>query len=171
MKTSRLLLPLGLAAGFLAVANTASASVAKFEALGDETYACTREASTSFDRNVDQLAAEAKEDAVKFCVSKGKEAKIISIVVHKAWPTLGFSKATVKFAALQPGDPELADKTPVAIVTEGRKPKKSVEAGAIEAPVDELYNGLMKLDELRKRGLLTDEEFQAEKKKLLNRSK
>jgi hypothetical protein len=169
MKISRLLY-LCTAAGFLTAANTSPASVAKFEALGGDVYACTREASTSFDRNVDQLAEEAKQDAAKFCESKGRQAKVISISVRKAWPTLGFSKATVKFAALQPGDADLADQTPVPVVTEGRKPKKA-EAGPVEAPVDELYNGLLKLDELRRRGLLTEEEFQAEKKKLLGRSK
>ena len=35
---------------------------------------------------------------------------------------------------------------------------------------DELYNELVKLDDLRKKGILTDDEFQAEKKKLLSRS-
>ncbi|HWA86112.1 MAG TPA: SHOCT domain-containing protein [Opitutus sp.] len=170
MKTSRLL-PLGIVAGLLLVANAMPASVARFETLGDNTYTCTREASTSFDRNVDQLTAEAKEDAAKFCATKGKQPKVISIAVHKAWPTLGFSRATVTFKALEAGDSELADNTPVPVVTEGRKPRKAVEAGPVEAPVDELYNGLLKLDELRKRGLLTDEEFQSEKKKLLNRSK
>ena len=35
---------------------------------------------------------------------------------------------------------------------------------------DELYSELVKLDDLRKKGILTDEEFQAEKKKLLSHS-
>jgi hypothetical protein len=35
----------------------------------------------------------------------------------------------------------------------------------------DLYTELIKLDDLRKRGILTEEEFQAEKKKVLNRSK
>jgi len=36
---------------------------------------------------------------------------------------------------------------------------------------DELYNDLLKLDDLRKKGILSDDEFQAEKKKVLSRSK
>ena len=35
----------------------------------------------------------------------------------------------------------------------------------------DFYTDLLKLDDLRKRGILTEEEFQAEKKKILNRSK
>ena len=35
----------------------------------------------------------------------------------------------------------------------------------------DLYAELLKLDDLRKRGLLTDKEFEQEKKKLLKRSK
>ena len=33
---------------------------------------------------------------------------------------------------------------------------------------DDLYAQLTKLDDLRKKGILTDEEFQAEKKKILS---
>ncbi|HVU24488.1 MAG TPA: SHOCT domain-containing protein [Opitutus sp.] len=170
MKTSRLSY-LWATAGFVVAANLVTASVAKMESLGDNTYACTREASTSFDRNVDKLAAEAKDDAAQYCAKNGREPKVLAITVRKAWPTLGFSKATVTFKALAPGDPGLADQTPVVVSEEHARKQKPAGAGAVEGPVDELYNGLMKLDELRRRGLLTDEEFQAEKKRLLERSK
>jgi hypothetical protein len=36
------------------------------------------------------------------------------------------------------------------------------------APAKDLYTEILKLDELRKRGLLTDAEFDAQKKKLLD---
>jgi hypothetical protein len=36
------------------------------------------------------------------------------------------------------------------------------------APAKDLYSEILKLDELRKRGLLTDAEFDAQKKKLLD---
>ena len=35
----------------------------------------------------------------------------------------------------------------------------------------DLYTELMKLDDLRKKGILTEEEFEAEKKKLLEAAK
>ena len=41
-----------------------------------------------------------------------------------------------------------------------------------EKPVTtgDLYNALMQLDDLRKKGVLTEEEFQSEKQKVLRRS-
>ena len=41
---------------------------------------------------------------------------------------------------------------------------------SIVKSTDDLYEALLKLDDLRKKGILTDEEFQAEKKKVLSRS-
>jgi hypothetical protein len=44
-------------------------------------------------------------------------------------------------------------------------------APALPITGNDLYSELLKLDDLRKRGILTEDEFQAEKKKVLNRSK
>ena len=46
-------------------------------------------------------------------------------------------------------------------------------ARTVPAPTatDSLYDELMKLDDLRKKGILTEDEFTAEKKKVLSRSK
>jgi hypothetical protein len=50
--------------------------------------------------------------------------------------------------------------------------EKQARVEVSERPVTgDLYTELIKLDELRKRGILTEEEFQAEKKKVLSRSK
>ena len=48
-------------------------------------------------------------------------------------------------------------------------PAAAVNAAPQDA-TDTLYKDLMKLDDLRKRGILTQEEFQAQKKKLLEKS-
>lgn len=44
--------------------------------------------------------------------------------------------------------------------------EKSSAQQTVETP-DDVYTKILKLDDLRKRGLITDEEFDAEKKKLL----
>jgi hypothetical protein len=161
----------------------ARASVASFADLGNNTFACTRESSTTFARDVDKLIAEAKDDAAKFCAAKGKQPKVLSIAVEKPWVTVGFPKATVVFKPLDAGDPALADATPVPIVRTDRKAKKVEAAPTVlpsanapaaapaASPVSDIYSDLMKLDELRKKGLLTEDEFQVEKKKALSRSK
>ncbi len=157
---------------FAAIPGLLRASVAKFAELGDNTYSCTREAPSTFYRDVEKLTEEAKQDAAKYCASKGRQLKLVSVNTEKPWYTLGFPKATVVFKALESGDPELARDEPVLVSTgRTKKTATTVMVAAPATPTTNLYNDLLKLDELRKRGILTDEEFQSEKKKVLERSK
>ncbi len=157
----------------LLVAATAARAAATIVELGDGVYSCTREAATTFNRDVDELAEKAKADAAAFCARKGRQPKFVSITVEKPWIALGIPKAVVVFKALEPGDPELANAAPVPVVHRGKKgsPAAAVPATTTAGPVDELYTAMLKLDELRQKGLLTEEEFQEQKKAVLDRSK
>jgi hypothetical protein len=148
----------------------ARGSVATFEELGDNTYSATRRATTAFNRDVDQLTTEAKQDAANYCTKQGKQLKVLAIDVDKPKFSLGYVTVTVKFSALAAGDPALASNDPV-VVTDVRKKSATATTTITYNPTTDLYNDLMKLDDLRKKGILTDEEFQAEKKKVLSRSK
>ncbi len=134
--------------------------------MGDNTWSITREASSAFHRDLDKLKSEATEQATKFCADQGKQMKVISLTGNVPVFAMGYAKAKIVFKALSPGDPELS----VPVLVPG------APAQVIYAPVekrlttDELYSELVKLDDLRKKGILTDDEFQAEKKKLLSRS-
>lgn len=171
MKKLPLLLILFLV-GLLMAPSAARAEVQIVE-LSNGNYSCTREAATTFNRDVDKLVEDAKGDAAAFCARKGRQPKFVSITVDKPWPTLGVPKAVVVFKALEPGDPALANATPVPVVRRGKKGKPAASEAATTAagPVDELYTALLKLDELRAKGLLTEEEFQVQKKNVLERSK
>jgi hypothetical protein len=46
----------------------------------------------------------------------------------------------------------------------------AVHNGPPRSETDALYRDLLELDDLRKRGLLTEEEFQAKRKKLVDKS-
>lgn len=59
-------------------------------------------------------------------------------------------------------------KAEVTVREEKAEPEAKKESVSAEK---DLYTELMKLDDLRKRGILTEEEFQAEKRKLLEPSK
>jgi hypothetical protein len=118
--------------------------------LGNNTYSITCEANTSFTRRTKELKAQAREEATKFCASRGKQLKVVSTTENKSFYLVGFARATIVFKALDAGDPELTGE---------------------QAATGDLYSTLVKLDDLRKKGILTDEEFQAEKKKALSRSK
>jgi hypothetical protein len=136
--------------------------------LGDDTYSITREAKSAFNRNIEKLKADATAAATEFCEAQGKQMKVISLTADVPLFSLGYAKAKIVFKALNPGDPRLtSDSASMAA------PAMAPAMAPVEKPLstDELYAALVKLDDLRKKGILTDDEFQAEKKKILNKSK
>jgi putative oligomerization/nucleic acid binding protein len=152
----------------LASAGFASSAPSAPVSLGNNTYSITCEASNAFQRDVDKLKAEATDAANNFCAQQGKQMKQLSLTGKLPFFSTGYAKAKIVFMALNPGDPELT--MPVT-------PEGTIAPAAVMAPAplprlstDELYSELVKLDDLRKKGILSDDEFQAEKKKLLSRS-
>jgi len=149
--------------------------------LGNDTYSITREAKTAFNRDIDKLKAEASAAAAKFCADQGKQLKVVSLTGNVPKFSLGYAKAKIVFKALNAGDPGLASE-PAAATASATAPASIAAPSSIAAPAsvapaerslstDELYSDLVKLDDLRKKGILTDDEFQGEKKKVLSRSK
>lgn len=159
-----LALPLGL----LAVTCRADPNP-EIVSLGHDTYALTRWANNGFTRNTEKLQSQALEDAAAYCARLHKELKIVSTTTARPFvPLTGFASAKVVFKALDANDPELH--APVAASAPSAATPVVAENAAPRTTTDALYNDLMKLDDLRKRGLLTEEEFQAQKKKLLEKS-
>jgi hypothetical protein len=159
-----LALPLGL----LAVTCRADPNP-EIVSLGHDTYALTRWANNGFTRNTEKLQSQALEDAAAYCARLHKELKIVSTTTARPLiPLTGFASAKVVFKALDANDPELH--APVAASAPGAATPVVAENAAPRTTTDALYSDLMKLDDLRKRGLLTEEEFQAQKKKLLEKS-
>jgi hypothetical protein len=155
--------------GLLAATTAWAAKAPNVEQTGPDTYTITKTASTGFNRDVDGLKDDVLAQAKAFCATKGREIKVLSLTGDKPrWMFTGYTKATIVFKALEASDPELH--TPVPAAAADGSPAASY-APAPATPTDELYNELTKLDDLRKRGILTDEEFQAQKKKVLDRSK
>jgi hypothetical protein len=134
--------------------------------MGNNTWSIRREAGTAFTWDVDKLKAEVTDAAKKFCADQGKEMKVISVTGKAPMFSTGYAWAKIVFKALNPGDPEL---TAPAVVP-GTPPPPVYAPVERRLTTDELYNELLKLDDLRKKGILTEDEFLAEKKKLLSRS-
>jgi hypothetical protein len=102
--------------------------------------------------------------------------KTISVSQDRPMYTLGFASAEIIFQALDPDDPALTSPATALTSAGGASTANSETAGpaaasATATPTDDLYVELLKLDELRQKGILTEKEFQAEKKKVLSRSK
>ena len=123
------------------------------------TYSVTVNAKDKFTRNTEKLKAQCLEAAGQFCTNEGKKFKLISATDEKGLYLVGaMAKATIVFRALNPDDPEA--------VTTASEPARP--AAATPYP---LYDQLIKLDELHKKGLVTDEEFAAERKRIVERTK
>ncbi len=138
--------------------------------MGNNTFSITRQAKTTFDRDVEKFKSEVQQDATSYCQSQHKQLKVLAVTSERPFYSLGFTSATIVFKALDADSPELAAPVEPALPAKsaGEAPPPSALA---TAPSGDLYTDLLKLDDLRKRGILTDKEFELEKKKLLKRSK
>jgi hypothetical protein len=154
-----------------------AAIVDKFASLGNDTYSMTSEAGTGLTRDTDGLKAHALDAAKAYCEKQGKELKVLSVTVkHPIVPFTGFAYAKVVFKALDANSPELH--APVTAAEAAGTPGAYAPAPAALPPSSAtvalsdasapgtnvgLYNDLLRLDDLHKRAVLSDEEFQAEK--------
>ncbi len=146
---------------YLALLGCASAADSKVIPMGDDTFSITRQAGTAFTRDAGGMKAIVKQEAEDYCAAQNKVLKVVSLTSDKPAFMTGYVKAKIVFKALSPGDAELAP-AGSTITVNGTQ----VAAGA-----GDMYSDLIKLEDLHKKGILTDDEFQSEKKKILNRSK
>ncbi len=137
--------------------------------LGHDTYALTRWANNGFVRNTGKLKQQALEDAAAYCAKLHKEMKVLSTEAkHPFVPLTGFAHAKVVFKALDANSPELHARTTEAVP--GTEPVPAAVAAPPPDATDRLYSDLTKLEDPRKRGILTQEEFDTLKKRLLEKA-
>jgi len=137
--------------------------------MGNDTYSIICEAKNAFDRDADRLKDDATAAANNYCASQGKQMRLVSLTSDVPLFSTGYAKAKIVFKALNPGAPEVASEAALAAAP-AFAPAPAVEPAKRSLTTDDLYVQLSKLDDLRKKGILTDDEFQAEKRKLLSRS-
>jgi hypothetical protein len=129
------------------------ASNTQLTPMGDNTYTLTRQGVLTFTKSVGQLKAEAREAAADFCEARGKQLKVLQLTAEEPHLGKGVAKATIVFQAV--------DAVPAPA------PQAAAPAATGDR-VDRLYSDLKKLDELRQQNILTNDEFQGEKKKVLD---
>ena len=125
-----------------------------------------------FGGGVPKLKAAVIKQANEFAASQGK----IAIPLSSSERPMGTGPAQwatfeYQFRVVDKNDPEarrtsLAPRPDTVIIIEGTAPQP-IAAPASDGRVDDLYSKLIKLDDLRKRGLISDAEFETEKRKLL----
>jgi hypothetical protein len=183
MRMPLLFARVALLAGLVAASSRADQNP-EIVSLGHDTFALTRWAETGFARNREKLKKKALEDATAYCARMHKELKVLSTEAKRPFvPLTGFAYAKVVFKALDANDPELHAPVAPAPAAESSAPGPTPEMAPAPAPApvavqpapprtptEILYDDLKRLDELRKEGLLTEEEFQAKRKQLVDKS-
>lgn len=149
---------------------TACASNPGVVQLSPDTYLLAKSDKAGIFGNAASFKAEVIREANSFAAAQGKVA--IPIALNQT-PVGPGRLATIEyqFRVLSSADPEvrrtsLAQRPDVVVESTNRTSidlKNPAETKAVD-----VYGELFKLDELRKRGVLTDAEFEIEKKRLLS---
>jgi len=133
----------------------------------DGSYILTRTDQGGSLSDVGATRTDMKREANDFATRQGKVAVPISMK-ETPMSVQGFTALEYRF--------QIMDKSDAAAEAKRSDPAPARAAGS---PADvkpqerqehqrDIYNELIKLDDLRKRGILTDAEFDSEKKKILN---
>lgn len=131
----------------------------------DNNYTLTRiDKGGSFD-NLADTQKSVIADANKFAESQGKVAVKVSLK-DTPMQIQGYTSVEYKFQLMSKAEAEVQEQvTQPATTSAAAAPVKVQKVGP-----DAMYDALIKLDDLHKRGILTDEEFAGQKKKILDRN-
>ena len=134
-------------------------------------YTISRSGGSAF-ISLGSLRKDAYEEASRFAVSKGLEAEVVSVNEVPAG-FARFPQVDLRFRLVSPSSRQKTQGVSVITTTTqaghdamGNRTDSETSV-AIRREVD-FYAELKKFGELRERGLLTENEFQAEKKRLLD---
>ncbi len=144
--------------------------------LSPDTYMITREdhgGIFAFDRG--HLKSDAIRDANAFAAKQGKVAIPLAGKDHPVGVLGDWASFEYQLRVVDKNDPE-ARRThlvpgPDVKVELNENINADVRTKDLSEKNPDLYAELIKLDDLRKKGLITDAEFDAQKQKLLNRPK
>ena len=148
--------------------------------LSDDTYMVTlREKSSYFSMDKPKFKAQAVNHSLDYAASKGKVAVPITLREKTAGVFEDWVNIEYEFRLVDKDDPRANrnqpdpdDKPVPAKPPEPIKQPEPVAPPAAATTPDtrskqDIYNDLLKLDDLRKKGIITQAEFESEKKKLL----
>ena len=137
--------------------------------LSPDTYMLTKQDHGGIFGNAATLKADVIREANAFAESLGKVAIPISSNEIPLAPGR-FANFEYQFRVVDPNDPE-AQRTslvPRPDVVIEKTEKSSVDIRSEETEKVDVYTELLKLDDLRKKGIITNQEFEDQKAKLLN---
>ena len=128
----------------------------------------SRQAATGFSGS-GKLKAEAFQEASQYCEKLGKSLQVVS--THEASPPYilaNFPKAEIQFMCLDAKDAELNRPKLRKEADTVIEVKKDIRTKDESVKHKDVYAELIKLDDLRKKGIISEAEFAEQKKKLLS---
>lgn len=158
----------------LGVIVTAGCATSEIIPMGTDTYMISQTSAGGMFTNMSSLKSEVIKRANSFAESKGRVA--IPLASHTTPPAPGqMPNFEYQFRLVDKDDPRasgaaLVPRPDVVVENNVHAPPSPGAAQDEESKSKDLYSELVKLDDLRKRGIISDEEFEALKKKLLSGS-
>lgn len=116
-------------------------------------YVLNRDDKSPFG-NLPSVKRSVSADAASFCAAMNKKF-VEKYSIDKERAVLVWPESTLYFECVEPGQESVVKRT------QPRNEADTQQNGSV-------YSELIKLDELRKKGILTEAEFEAQKQKLLN---
>lgn len=140
--------------------------------LSPDTYLLSRSDRGGIFGNASAMKADVIREANQFAASQGKIAIPISLNESPIYPG-HLASVDYQFRVVDESDPEAklrGNLVPGPNVVIEKTEKTAVEVRTKDQTdhQKDLYSELTKLDDLRKRGILSEAEFEVQKKKLLN---
>ncbi|HEY3756508.1 MAG TPA: SHOCT domain-containing protein [Opitutaceae bacterium] len=140
------------AAAVVALLAGCHSTTSKVVSQGDNLFTVTRESTNVLNRNEADMKQLAEDDAAKYCEQRGKQLQIVKVATDKPDFRDGFVSVTVTFRA----------------VDSGQISAPAMGLGDVAPPgSSEFYRKLKELEDLRKSGVISEDEFEAAKKKIL----
>ena len=142
--------------------------------LSPDTYMLSRTDKGGIFGNASAMKSKVIQDASAFAAAQGKVAIPLSSREDPLVVGRSFASFEYQFRVVSPDDPAArrVNLVPRPNLVVEKTEKTSVDV-TTHSPTDkpkDLYAELVKLDDLHKRGILTDTEFEEQKKKLLGES-
>jgi len=140
-------------------------------AMGNDTYMISQTSAGGLFKSMGSLKSEVITRANAFAASKGKVAVPVAATESPAIPGRQMPNFEYQFQLVDSADPRasggsLVPRADTVIEVHSPSPARATTPSSTK----DVYTELLKLDDLKKRGLITDAEFSAEKAKLLGES-
>lgn len=134
--------------------------------LSQDTFMLSRTDHGGILGNASAMKADVIQEANTFAASKGKVAVPLAINETPLIAGARFASIEYQFRLVDQNDPLTKN---VVLVPGPNRSSVDVTTRDASPPRPDTYSEMIKLDDLRKRGILTDAEFETQKQKLLAR--